>query len=398
MLDQTVDLLKNDLFNLPFTGALGWKQGDEESKWAQKAIETLVKKLKKRKGVVDRLQYALSHPGEPSECVSHRKGFPHVIYCRVWRWPDLQSHHELKSLECCQFPFDSKQKEICINPYHYKRVDYPVLPPVLVPRQSEYPTIKEGQTASTFDFADRKSLAKYILLQKSHFLAFSVLIPQSIILNCFSISLNHIAQSIPYQEPRYWCTVVYYEMNTRVGEAYFASSPSVLVDGFTNPSKTSDRFSLGILSNINRTPVVENTRKQIGKGIHLYTVAGDTFIECLSDSSVFVQSRLCNESHGFHPTTVVKIPPGCSLKVFSNSEFARVLHQTVSLGVEAVYDIVKVCTLRLSFVKGWGAEYHRQDVTSTPCWAEIHLRGPLFWLDRVLRQMGPSPNPVSSVS
>lgn len=28
--------------------------------------------------------------------VSHRKALPHVIYCRVWRWPDLQSHHELK--------------------------------------------------------------------------------------------------------------------------------------------------------------------------------------------------------------------------------------------------------------------------------------------------------------
>ena len=70
MLDQGIDLIKNDLLNLPYTGALGWKQGDEESKWAQKAIETLVKKLKKRKGVVDRLQYALSHPGEPSECVS----------------------------------------------------------------------------------------------------------------------------------------------------------------------------------------------------------------------------------------------------------------------------------------------------------------------------------------
>lgn len=70
--------------------------------------------------------------------VSHRKGLPHVIYCRVWRWPDLQSHHELKPLESCQFPFSAKQKEVCINPYHYKRVESPVLPPVLVPRHSEF--------------------------------------------------------------------------------------------------------------------------------------------------------------------------------------------------------------------------------------------------------------------
>ena len=57
--------------------------------------------------------------------VSHRKGLPHVIYCRVWRWPDLQSHHELKALDCCEFPFGSKQKDICINPYHYRRVETP---------------------------------------------------------------------------------------------------------------------------------------------------------------------------------------------------------------------------------------------------------------------------------
>lgn len=57
--------------------------------------------------------------------MSHRKGLPHVIYCRVWRWPDLQSHHELKALECCEFPFGSKQKDICVNPYHYRRVETP---------------------------------------------------------------------------------------------------------------------------------------------------------------------------------------------------------------------------------------------------------------------------------
>jgi len=93
---------------------LGWKQGDEEEKWAEKAVDALVKKLKKSKGAIEALEQALSCPGQPSKCVtiprsldgrlqvSHRKGLPHVIYCRVWRWPDLQSHHELKVQYTCQ--------------------------------------------------------------------------------------------------------------------------------------------------------------------------------------------------------------------------------------------------------------------------------------------------------
>lgn len=168
--------IPNSLFSFTSSALkrrLGWRQGDEEEKWAEKAVDSLVKKLKKRKGDLDELEKALKNPGVPSKCVtlprsldgrlqvSHRKGLPHVIYCRVWRWPDLQSHHELKALDCCQYPYSSKQKEVCINPYHYQRVESPgkllfcrdhrlclinnyciitVLPPVLVPRCSEYPS------------------------------------------------------------------------------------------------------------------------------------------------------------------------------------------------------------------------------------------------------------------
>lgn len=119
---------------------LGWKQGDEEEKWAEKAVEALVKKLKKKKGALEELEKALSNPMAPSKCVtiprsldgrlqvSHRKALPHVIYCRVWRWPDLQSHHEIKPLDICQFPFSTKQTDVCINPYHYKRVETPGMP------------------------------------------------------------------------------------------------------------------------------------------------------------------------------------------------------------------------------------------------------------------------------
>lgn len=49
---------------------LGWKQGDEEEKWAEKAVDSLVKKLKKKRGAIESLEKALASPGQPSECVT----------------------------------------------------------------------------------------------------------------------------------------------------------------------------------------------------------------------------------------------------------------------------------------------------------------------------------------
>ena len=120
---------------------LQWKKGDKDDiLWAEKAINSFVKKLKKQNGALEELEKALSKPNTTTKCVtipqnpdrqllrvSNRKGLPHMISCRIWQWPDLQNHmyRELKPLDCCEFAFSRNKKEVCINPYHYRRVETP---------------------------------------------------------------------------------------------------------------------------------------------------------------------------------------------------------------------------------------------------------------------------------
>ena len=74
-------------------------------------------------------------------------------------------------------------------------------------------------------------------------------------------------QPVTYQEQRNWASVAYYELNNRVGEVFHATSTSMIVDGYTDPSNNAERFCLGLLSNVNRNSTIENTRRHIGKGL-----------------------------------------------------------------------------------------------------------------------------------
>ena len=525
---------------------LSWKKcfSDREDKWSEKAVKSLVKKLRKA-GSVEELERVLSCQDPATPCitiprsldgrlqVSQRKGMPHVIYLRIWRWPDLTSHHEVKAKDHCQFAFHLKRDEVCVNVYHYDRVETPVLPPIFVPRcnpammppaaanmmqsttrfgiggggefsmmpppppiddyanaipdnvnfpigggngpSSDLPVFRvpdsppPGYMSEESDFMDTTGGSVFSPSSPSASSTTDSLFGDSNIVggstanlgddgvgistspgadanSAFNSnnnqqstsptgslnSLNNIpgssgtgssggdnhgffdqgrgstpvsrtyspyadVQPVQYCEPAFWCSISYYELNARVGEAFHASQPSLVVDGYTDPSNA-ERYCLGLLSNVNRNPMVEMTRRHIGRGVRLYYLGGEVFAECLSDSSIFVQSPNCNQRYGWHPATVCKVPPGCNLKIFNNQEFAALLAQSVSQGFEAVYQLTRMCTIRLSFVKGWGSEYRRQTVTSTPCWIEFHLNGPLQWLDRVLNQMGSPMMQCSSMS
>ncbi|CAF1392208.1 unnamed protein product [Adineta steineri] len=437
----------SNLFNLPFAFSINpqtlknllqhrknIQPNSGDDKWSEKAIKGLIKRLTKA-SMIDDLQTALDTQSSQTRCVTIprdaqkkliepnpsqtvRKAFhditPVVAFCRIWRWPDLNTHLELRPNETCVNAFQHEKDQICVNPYHYERVVAPFIPPVYVPvsdravfdsTTSERMQIQPDSTVP-MDFAtspadqQRTAVNSPASVQDNY----EAMTPTQASINqqqqqqqqqVAATNFNGIQTApIAYAETPFWCSILYYELNQRVGEIFHASLNSLVIDGFCDPN-ASDRFCLGSLTNVNRTTESEACRRMIGSGVRLYYIGGEVFAECLSDTPIFVQSPSCNQRFQWHPATVCKIPPRCNLKIFSNTEFAQMLSETIQYGYEAVYNLTRICAIRMSFVKGWGEEYRRRTIMSTPCWVEIHLNGPMQWLDNVLQQL-PAPGTMSS--
>ncbi|VDK71510.1 unnamed protein product [Litomosoides sigmodontis] len=221
--------------------------------------------------------------------------------------------------------------------------------------------------------------------------------------------------------PANWCVISYYEFNAKVGETFAVNTSAVYIDGGVDPSAPG-RFCLGSLSNVQRTDESERCRKHIGRGIRLDVKGeGDVWLTCLSDRPVFVQSSYLDREAGRVPGDAVhKIYSQATLKVFDlrqcyhqlrqqnmyqliaaeilnnscdnsrnplfgmdrkSTEFAGRLNQAANVGVD---ELRNLCSLAVSFVKGWGPDYNRKSIKETPCWIEVQINRALQLLDEVL--------------
>uniref|UniRef100_A0A0N4ZPR3 Mothers against decapentaplegic homolog n=1 Tax=Parastrongyloides trichosuri TaxID=131310 RepID=A0A0N4ZPR3_PARTI len=382
-----------------------------------------------------------------------QKLYPHYVACRLFRFPDMNDYHQLiPSHKRCKAPFNRKTNHVCINPFHYSSLRRPKLPPVKIPNRvistqdyqytpedkiidANVQTLIEAMETDAYTHHDMipnttvycdMTLDDRIrqLVDSYHYANSDTTTDTGSIYSSYqndyssnpgsqgylsddmdseinspssgtikSIDDDHI--KIHYSEPDAWCSIYYYERTLRVGSHFQGKTPSIIVDTMYL-TKTESHMALGAFSNEMRSSEVKETRESIGRGVRFYYIADDIYVENLSAHSVFIQSPNCNMRNNWHPATVVKVPPGCHCNMFSYSRLATLLNEAAKVGYEAVYSLTRTCTIRLSFGKGWGNEYKRPTVASTPCWLEIHLHGALRWVDNVLSHMDSPEMRVSS--
>ncbi|EFP12574.1 CRE-DAF-8 protein [Caenorhabditis remanei] len=206
-----------------------------------------------------------------------------------------------------------------------------------------------------------------------------------------------VYECVEYEERANWLGLGYYEEGLHIGEPGSFRAQNVLIDGFTSTEmKSTNRFSVGFYTNPKRSQATSEVRSLIGRGVRLYLLGGECYAENLCNVPVFIQSISANLKNNFPMNTVSKLPPNGTMKLFDMYQFSKQLALAAERTYNDVHSLSRMCTIRMSFVKGWGEAYRRKSVIHSPVWVQIQLNNPMQWIDSVLTCMGAPPRQCSS--
>ncbi|CAI2348138.1 unnamed protein product [Caenorhabditis sp. 36 PRJEB53466] len=415
-----------------------YQQGGEDGEFVRKAIESLVKKLKDKRVELDALITAITSNGkQPTGCVTiqrsldgrlqvaGRKGVPHVVYARIWRWPKV-SKNELVKLVQCQTVTDHPDN-ICINPYHYERVVSNRIASAEASLHTDGAQVKKdyeyaGEQPMHETYGDWPSTPPDNNYNGFTGANIQHTPPQLITPSLceLAVDLTQINVPTPSQSLDNWCSIIYYELDTQIGETFKVSAldhGKVIVDGGMDPhGENEGRFCLGALSNVHRTEASEKARMHIGGGVEL-TCHANGNVSITSNCKIFVRSGYLDYTQGAEYSSKAHrfTPNEASFTIFdirwaymqmlrrseSSNEAVRAQAAAVA-GYAPVRNTMSVmpaimpdsgvdrmrrdfCTIAISFVKAWGDVIQRKTIKETPCWIEVTLHRPLQLLDQLLK-------------
>lgn len=112
-------------------------------------------------------------------------------------------------------------------------------------------------------------------------------------------------------------------------------------------------------------------------GVMLSQEADGVWAYNRSESPIFVNSPTLDDPES-RTLLVYRVPPGFCLNIFDRTKILQLPYgsgtvRTTNQATGFASGPVDINSVRISFAKGWGPKYSRQEVTSCPCWLEVLL-------------------------
>ncbi|CAC5365765.1 SMAD6 [Mytilus coruscus] len=320
----------------------------------KKSVTQSILKRLKEKQLEMLIQSVESKGEEHSGCVLLPKGdlrlgrrcvAPHILCLQIWRWSDISGSSELRRMPFCETVDDDVY--VCCNPYHWSRKSDELESPFLGRSALERVHIT--------DFGQSEMVTDEVVSTETG----NTPTPHQLNYSDDSMLSNNGCVRGPH-----WCTVAYWELRQRVGRLYMVYDPNVNI---FQSLPHGDGLSLELLQKDAETESVKRTRDKIGIGVVLSREDDGVWLYNRSQFPVFVNSPTLENIHS-RTLPVLKLLPGYSIKIFDYDSVRLLKQLTDKRYLDGPFDPASV---RISFAKGWGPNYHRQFITSCPAWLEV---------------------------